>query len=54
MIRQIRALLYEQGYTISGARAHLTSDNIKEDTSSSKQLIHQMIVELEDILQLLK
>ena len=54
MIRQIRALLYEQGYTISGARAHLTSDNIKEDVNSSKQLIHQMIVELEDILQLLK
>jgi len=54
MIRQIRALLYEQGYTISGARAHLMCDNIKEDANSSKQLIHQMIVELEDILQLLK
>ena len=54
MIRQIRALLYEQGYTISGARAHLMSDNSKEDTNSSKQLIHQMIAELEDILQLLK
>ncbi len=54
MIRQIRALLYEQGYTISGARAHLMSDNSKEDASSSKQLIHQMIAELEDILQLLK
>ncbi|MEI6269979.1 MAG: MerR family transcriptional regulator [Methylococcaceae bacterium] len=54
MIRQIRALLYEQGYTISGARAHLMSDNSKEDANSSKQLIHQMIAELEDILQLLK
>jgi DNA-binding transcriptional MerR regulator len=54
MIRQIRALLYEQGYTISGARAHLMSDNSKEDINSSKQLIHQMIAELEDILQLLK
>ncbi|MDD1635983.1 MAG: MerR family transcriptional regulator [Methylococcaceae bacterium] len=54
MIRQIRALLYEQGYTIGGARAHLMSDNAKEDSSRTMQLIHQMIVELEDILELLK
>ena len=54
MIRQIRALLYEQCYTISGARAHLKNENKKEDSVQSKQLIHQMIVELEDILQLLK
>jgi len=54
MIRQIRALLYEQGYTIGGARAHLMSDNAKEDSSRTKQLIHQMIAELEDILELLK
>ena len=54
MIRQIRALLYEQGYTIGGARAHLMSDNAKEDSSRTKQLVHQMIAELEDILELLK
>ena len=54
MIRQIRALLYEQGYTIGGARAHLTSDNAKEDSIRAKQLIHQMIAGLEDILELLK
>ena len=54
MIRQIRALLYEQGYTIGGARAHLMSDNAKEDSSRTKQLIHQMIAELEDVLELLK
>ncbi|MDD5266184.1 MAG: MerR family transcriptional regulator [Methylococcales bacterium] len=53
MIRQIRALLYEQGYTISGARAHLKNGNNKEDTVQAQQLIHQMIVELEDILELL-
>jgi DNA-binding transcriptional MerR regulator len=53
MIRQIRALLYEQGYTIGGARAHLMSDNAKEDSSRTMQLIHQMIAELEDILELL-
>jgi len=54
LIRQIRALLYEQGYTIGGARAHLASDNAKEDALRTKQLIHQMIGELEDILELLK
>jgi len=53
MIRQIRALLYEQGYTISGARAHLKNENNKKDSVQAKQLIHQMIVELEDILELL-
>jgi DNA-binding transcriptional MerR regulator len=54
LIRQIRSLLYEQGYTIGGARSHLISDNAKEDTLKTKQLIHQMLGELEDILELLK
>jgi DNA-binding transcriptional MerR regulator len=54
MIRQIRSLLYEQGYTISGARGHLISDNAKEDSIRTKQLIQHMIAELEDILELLK
>ncbi|WP_446810630.1 MerR family transcriptional regulator [Methylomonas sp. 2BW1-5-20] len=54
LIRQIRALLYEQGYTIGGARAHLASGGAKEDSLRTKQLIHQMIGELEDILELLK
>ena len=54
MIRQIRALLYEQGYTIGGARAHLGSDDAKEDSTRTKQLIQQMVSELEEILDLLK
>ena len=53
MIRQIRSLLYEQGYTIGGAKAHLANDDSKEDASRSKKLIHQMISGLEDILVLL-
>lgn len=53
IIRQIRSLLYEQGYTIGGARAHLLNDGTKENSSQTKQLIHQMIGELEDILELL-
>ena len=54
MIRQIRALLDEQGYTIGGARAHLGSDDAKEDSTRTKQLIQQMVSELEEILDLLK
>jgi len=54
MIRQIRALLYEQGYTIGGARVHLMTDNTKEDSIRTKQLVHQTIADLEDILELLK
>ncbi|MGZ8151950.1 MAG: MerR family transcriptional regulator [Methylococcaceae bacterium] len=54
IIRQIRYLLYEQGYTIGGAKAHLVKDDNKEDLARSRQLIHLMITELEDILELLK
>lgn len=54
LIRQIRALLYEQGYTIGGARVHLQGDNAKDDSVRTKQVIHQMIGELEDILEILK
>lgn len=54
IIRQIRSLLYEQGYTIGGARAHLSSEDARSDSTLTKQLIRQMCVELEEILELLK
>ncbi|MCI0667335.1 MAG: MerR family transcriptional regulator [Methylococcaceae bacterium] len=54
MIRQIRSLLYEKGYTIGGARSHLSSDDAKEDATQTRQLIRQLCIELEDILVLLK
>jgi DNA-binding transcriptional MerR regulator len=54
LIRQIRALLYEQGYTIGGAKAHLTSDGAKEDAIRTKHLIHQLCGELEEVLEILK
>ena len=54
MIRQIRTLLYDHGYTIGGARSHLSSGDSKEDTTRTKQLIHQMCGELEEILEMLK
>ena len=54
LIRQIRSLLYEHGYTISGARLKLSGEEAEDDTTKSKQLIRQYITELEDILKLLK
>ena len=54
MIRQIRGLLYEQGFTIGGARLRMTTDDVKEDSCQYKQLIRQMIAELEDVLLVLQ
>lgn len=54
MIRQIRSLLYEQGFTIGGARQRLSSAEAKEDSTQSKQIIRQLRLELEDIRDLLK
>ncbi|HVC28008.1 MAG: MerR family transcriptional regulator [Gammaproteobacteria bacterium] len=54
VIRQIRSLLYEQGFTIGGARQQLSSDTAKQDVSQSQQIVHQLRVELEELLQTLK
>ena len=54
LIRQIRSLLYEDGFTIGGARQQLSGDEIKSDSSLSKQIIKQMREELEDVLVFLK
>lgn len=54
VIRQIRSLLYEQGFTIGGARQQLSSDNARQDVSQSQQIVHQLRVELEELLQILK
>ena len=54
MIRQIRALLYDEGFTITGARQRLSGAEQKEDKSQSKQLVKQMIAELEDLLKTIK
>lgn len=53
MIRQIRGLLYEQGFTIGGARLRMSAGETKDDPQEYKQLIRQMIVELEDVLVVL-
>ena len=54
LIRQIRSLLYDDGYTIGGARQKLSSEDAKEDSSQSQQVVRQLRGELEDILKILK
>jgi len=54
MIRQIRSLLYEQGFTIGGARQQLEGDHAQDDVSRSHQIIRQVRMELEQVLHTLK
>lgn len=54
LIRQIRSLLYENGYTISGARQKLNGEEADEDHAQTHLLVKQLIGELEDILYTIK
>ena len=54
LIRQIRSLLYEHGFTIGGARQRLSGVEAKNDINQSRQIIHQLRMELEDVLIILK
>ena len=54
LIRQIRSLLYEDGFTIGGARQKLSGDEVKADSSVSQQIVKQLRLELEEVLALLK
>ena len=54
IIRQIRSLLYDEGFTIGGARQRLTGEDAKEDVSQSQQIIKQVRTELEEVLKLLR
>ncbi len=54
LIRQIRSLLYEQGFTIGGARQRLSGDEAKDDSNQSQQMIKQLRTELEEVLDLLR
>ena len=53
MIRQIRSLLYEQGFTIGGARQRLDGDSAKTDAKISTQIVRQVREDLEEVLQIL-
>ncbi|MDM8547425.1 MerR family transcriptional regulator [Candidatus Venteria ishoeyi] len=54
LIRQIRSLLYENGFTIGGARQQLTDEQKQEETPCADvAMIRQLRTELEDLLALL-
>lgn len=58
-IRQIRGLLYDQGFTIGGARTRLISNDesasgANEESEQFKKLVLEMIAELEALLVFLK
>jgi DNA-binding transcriptional MerR regulator len=54
IIRQIRSLLYDEGFTIGGARQRLTGDDAKSDVTQSQQIIKQLRTELEQVLKILR
>ncbi len=54
LIRQIRSLLYHQGFTIGGARQQLSGESAKEDLSQTQQVVRQVRLELEELLQILR
>lgn len=52
LIRRIRSLLYDQGYTISGARQQL--DGADSEGHGSSGLLRDMILRVESVLALLR
>ncbi len=48
LVRQIRDLLYEQGYTIEGARKHLSKDNIAPVNKTD--ILTSVLQELESVM----
>jgi DNA-binding transcriptional MerR regulator len=54
VIRQIRGLLYDQGFTIGGARQRLEGEEARDDQSQSQQIVRQVRIELEEVLRLLR
>ena len=52
LIRQIRELLYEQGFTIGGARQRMTSSNVRDERPAvTKQLVSDLISDVEEVLK---
>jgi len=52
-IRQIRSLLYDQGYTIGGARQRMTDEGDVPAGIDLKAVIKETIEELEELLETL-
>jgi DNA-binding transcriptional MerR regulator len=53
-IRQIRSLLYDQGYTIGGARQRMVDETGGNGTVSNQAIVRETIEELKDVLKVLK
>ncbi|MEH6590667.1 MAG: MerR family transcriptional regulator [Halioglobus sp.] len=53
-IRQIRGLLYDQGYTIGGARQRMVGEGEDGEPLELQGVIRETIKELEDVLKVLK
>jgi DNA-binding transcriptional MerR regulator len=54
-IRQIRSLLYEQGYTIGGARQRMTDEGDEDVSGAETQaFVQETIRELEELLKALQ
>ena len=53
LIRQIRTLLYVEGFTISGARNKLALDNPVPPDADRERAVKALIKELEDVLDFL-
>ena len=54
LIRRIRALLYEQGFTIGGARQRLSGNEVKEELSQTQVLVRELRAELEEVMNILR
>jgi DNA-binding transcriptional MerR regulator len=58
LVRQIRQLLYENGFTIQGARSQLSGVPVETSESSKTEqtdsVLKKMIEDLEDVLKQLK
>jgi len=52
LIRQIRELLYEQGFTIGGARQRMAgTDTPEEKPAVNKQVVKDLISDVEEVLK---
>ncbi len=50
LIRQIRSLLYEQGFTIGGARQRMAGDDTNSGSVIDQNVIKDLISEVEEAL----
>jgi len=52
LIRQIRELLYEQGFTIGGARQRMAGQDVEEEKPAvNKSLVKDLISDVEEALK---